>query len=114
KNLHTFTSQKKPMPVFKIQITLSLMFQDSLMASALFKKHALRLGRLNRAAARPKGMNDGRRNSWCRGYYRNPTAAAAPLSVSSDRPRHRHPRRGSWHRHQEPDDERGALCRALS
>ena len=31
------------MPIFKMQITSSLMFRDSLMASALFKKHALRL-----------------------------------------------------------------------
>src|ERR1700745_2881444 len=34
-----------------------------------------------------------RRNTWCRGYYRSPPAAAAPLSVSSDRPPDRHPRR---------------------
>jgi hypothetical protein len=32
------------MPIFKMQIISSLMFRDSLMASALFKKNALRLG----------------------------------------------------------------------
>jgi hypothetical protein len=43
RNLQTFISQRTAMPIFKMQITSSLMFRDSLMASALFKKHALRL-----------------------------------------------------------------------